>query len=82
MAKEPRFDYVRALFARIRDADDGGGDSNATGEALSIIENLMKCAKDVINNWEKGDLADAVSSLNDQLKYAEGRTILNRKRNG
>lgn len=61
--------YVKKLFRQI----NGGDDVDAATEAQEILQNLMKCARDVVDRWSDGDLAGAVNDLRVVLAQAERR---------
>lgn len=63
--------HIRKLAKAIDEghlSDDG---ASALYELREIAENLMKCAQNVIDRWECGDLAGAVNDLRAQKEYAE-----------
>jgi hypothetical protein len=47
------------------------GDKEAQGDVQYLLNSFMADAKDIENNWERGDLAGAVTGLTDHLYWAE-----------
>ena len=65
MAKKPT--HVESLFDKV----NGGDDVDAAAEAQEILLDMMECSQNVIDNWEKGDLAAAVTALGKTLQRAK-----------